>query len=112
MKSVSVENSHKFFNLRVNLGVSMQNELSENEANYLIPKIQPLDDYFWVYIHAYNYVSKNGYSEFRMDDDVLPEALPANWFKIVRQQLTVQNVTQYNDPTIVKKTNKRFAAEG
>ena len=83
MKSVSVD-SEKFFNLRVNLGISMDNELSDNEATYLIPKIQPLDDYFWVYIHAYNFVTKNGYAEFKFNDDVLPEALPANWFKLVR----------------------------
>ena len=38
MKSVSVD-SEKFFNLRVNLGISMDNELSDNEATYLIPKI-------------------------------------------------------------------------
>ena len=42
----------------------------------------------------------------------MPEALPANWYRLVRQQLAVQNHTQYNDPTIKKKITKRFAAEG
>ena len=68
--------------MRVNLGLNMMSELLDDEFQYLLPKLQNLDHFNFVYVMAHKFSTHADYMEPLLDKNWIPEPFPAPWHKI------------------------------
>ena len=101
------------FNLRINIGVCLDSEIPTTDSDYLLTKMQNIDEYSHFYMHTHNYHSKKqGYNEMKINPDECPDGMPHTWFRIARQKRNMRTFSQYEDPFLQKRIVKKYVTGG